>query len=182
MPPGLATDPEPHLQPYPILKMSNFIDLTDPVISFLVQSGRTINAPLLTLLSLVELLAKLVDWYNFGILLKVPPHVLRKIEADYPVISERRKTELYDYWLKNEDNPTWYKVCGALMKMPKREEEVLKDVLDKVFPLVSSLSYRYTFPFPPPPPPPKLTITHQSNVARSLTEIQINFAKLVSDI
>ena len=157
------------------------VDPTNPLISFLLQSGRSITPYYsFDLTALVCRLEKLVDWYNFGVLLKVPSHVLRKIEADHPDNLDRRKTELYEYWLNNEHNPSWYKVCDALMNMPK-ERDALEDVINNVFPLMS-YSEKNEFSHPFPPPPPKLTIAHQSNIACSLTEIQIKFADLVSDI
>ena len=75
------------------------INLTDDIIvSHLKQSGRMVipRVPL-DLQSLVVSLAKLVDWYNFGILLKVPPNVLRKIEDKHQNRLERRKADLYEY-------------------------------------------------------------------------------------
>ena len=156
--------------------------IEDFVVSHLKQSGRTPKPCLsLDLQSLVHILGKLVDWYNFGILLKIPPHVLRRIEAEHLVNMARRKTELLDYWLKNEYNPSWHKVYGALMKMPKQEEEVLKDV-NNVFPLIPSQvseCSQCTHLFPTPP---ELTIAYQEKVAQSLTEIQKKFARLVSNI
>ena len=154
----------------------------DPIALFLKRSGRILlPCKPLDLPTLTGCLIKLVDWYTFGILLEVPTHVLHKIEAEHSINLHRRKADLYDYWLKNEHQPTWYKVCDVLMKLEK-EEDVLKDVLDNVFPLASSRITVFSHPFPPPPPPPELTILHQGNVARSLTEIQKKFARLVSDI
>ena len=90
----------------------------DPIVLFLERSGRN---PLphqhLDLPTLTSCLTKLVDWYTFGILLKVPPHVLHRFEAEHPVNLYRRKADLYDYWLKNEHQPSWYKVCDVLMKL-----------------------------------------------------------------
>ena len=157
--------------------------IKNPLTSFLLQSGRSL-VPHYTfdLTALVCRLEKLVDWYTFGILLKVPPHVLRRIEAEHPNNLDRRKTDLYEYWLNNEHEPSWYKVCDALMNMPK-ERDVVEDVVDKVFPRISSkYNEKNKFSHPFPPPPPELTIAHQSNVARSLTEIQMKFAGLVSGI
>ena len=152
----------------------------DAVVSYLRQSGRMVMPCVsLDLRSLIRILTKLVDWYTFGLLLNVPSNELRKIEDKHQNKLERRKADLYEDWLNNEDNPSWYKVYDALMNMP-REEEVLKDVHDNVFPLVTSKVSEYTHPFPPTPP--KLTIAHQEDVAHSLKEIQKKFARLVSKI
>ena len=157
----------------------NFTD--DRVVSYLMQSGRMfLPQQLFDLKNLVLILCKLVNWYDFGILLKIPPYVLDKIEYEHSVKFERKKMELFKYWLDKGDNPTWYKVYDALMNMPKREEDVLKDFHNNVFPLVTSQVSEYTHSFPPPPA--ELTIAHQGNVARSLTEIQKKFARLVCDI
>ena len=60
---------------------------------------------------------KMVDWYRLGVQLEVPTDKLDKIEEDYRSQSEKQLTKVLDYWLLNEPNPTWDKICEVLRKM-----------------------------------------------------------------
>lgn len=144
----------------------------NPVLS-LIQSGRSPEPQYpLDLPILIWLLYKLVDWYTFGLLLDVPHYELNKIKVQHPVNLDRQKTDLFHYWLKNGRSPNWLQVYGALVNMPKQENEVVKDVLDNVFPLLENI--KFTHPFPTPSP--EIVV---DDVAQSLTKIQTMFARLV---
>ena len=59
---------------------------------------------------------EMVDWHQLGVQLEIPPHRLDKIEEDYRT-SERRLCKVLEYWLTNEMNPSWDKICEALRRM-----------------------------------------------------------------
>lgn len=63
---------------------------------------------------MVEL--KAVDWHQLGVQLQVPFDKLDKIDEDYRR-SERKLSEVLGYWLLNEHNPTWDKICDALKRI-----------------------------------------------------------------
>jgi hypothetical protein len=58
----------------------------------------------------------MVNWHKLGVQLEIPPEKLDKIEEDYPT-SERRRYEVLLYWLYNETDPSWDKICDALRRM-----------------------------------------------------------------
>ena len=59
---------------------------------------------------------KMVNWHRLGTQLEVPPDRLDKIEEDHPT-SERRLYEVLWYWLNDETDPSWDKICEALCRM-----------------------------------------------------------------
>ena len=59
---------------------------------------------------------KMVNWHRLGRQLDVPPDRLDKIEEDYAT-SERRLYEVMLYWLNDETDPSWDKICEALRRM-----------------------------------------------------------------
>ena len=59
---------------------------------------------------------RMVNWHQLGIQLQLPPDKLDKIEEDYPS-AERRLSEVLQYWLDDEKNPSWDKVCEALRRI-----------------------------------------------------------------
>ena len=56
---------------------------------------------------------KKVNWHRLGIQLRVPPDRLDKIEEDYRS-ADRKLSEVLTYWLLNEIDPSWNKICEAL--------------------------------------------------------------------
>ena len=59
---------------------------------------------------------RMVNWYQLGIQLQLPPDKLDKIEEDYPS-AETRLSKVLQYWLYTEKNPSWDKICEALRRM-----------------------------------------------------------------
>ena len=57
-----------------------------------------------------------VDWHQLGVQLRLPPDRLDKIEEDYKQ-SERRLYKVLEYWLDNEMNPSWDKICETLRRI-----------------------------------------------------------------
>ena len=63
---------------------------------------------------LIHELAAISDqWIELGKHLNIPLPVMKKIECD-TVRLERRQAKLFQYWVKNETEPTWQKVVDAL--------------------------------------------------------------------
>ena len=60
---------------------------------------------------------KKVDWHRLGIQLRVPPDRLDKIEDDYRHSADRKLSEVLMWWLQNEKDPSWNKICEALRRM-----------------------------------------------------------------
>ena len=58
----------------------------------------------------------MVDWYQLGVQLELPPDRLDKIEEDSKG-AEKRLCKVLQYWLTNETNPSWDKICEALHRM-----------------------------------------------------------------
>ena len=58
-----------------------------------------------------------VDWYQLGIQLEVPIHILRKIERQNPRDESRMLTEMLEYWKDNEEDPSWEKIAEALQRI-----------------------------------------------------------------
>ena len=67
-------------------------------------------------LSDLVVVLKSVDWHQLGTQLKVPDHKLRTIDGDYNK-SERKLNETLQYWLKNDDESSWEKICEALKRI-----------------------------------------------------------------
>ena len=65
---------------------------------------------------LVHELSKVADWHLLGVQLRLPPDKLDKIEEDHKR-SERRLCKVLEYWLNNETDPSWNKICEALRRM-----------------------------------------------------------------
>ena len=58
---------------------------------------------------------KQVEWYELGIQLDVPAHLLKAIERENPTES-RRMADMLQYWLGNE-TATWQKIIEALERI-----------------------------------------------------------------
>ena len=72
----------------------------------------------LTLNELVFKLKKVSDWYKLGVLLDVPIWELKKIEQLNGGV-EKYKTELFDFWLKNSEAPTWETIVNAVRQLDR---------------------------------------------------------------
>ena len=59
---------------------------------------------------------KMVNWHKLGVQLRLPPEKLKEIEENYPT-SYRRLYEVLEYWLNDETDPSWDKICEALLRM-----------------------------------------------------------------
>ena len=62
----------------------------------------------------------MVDWIHLGLFLRVPYSVLRTVEADHRGQTKRCKTEMLDWWVKNEEQPTLLAVVRALVGIGMR--------------------------------------------------------------
>ena len=58
-----------------------------------------------------------VDWYQLGIQLEVPIHILRKIEKQNPRDESRMLTEMLEYWKDNKEDPSWEKIAEAVQRI-----------------------------------------------------------------
>ena len=58
-----------------------------------------------------------VDWYQLGIQLEVPIHILRKIERQHPHDESRMLTEMLEYWKDDEEDSSWEKIVKALQRI-----------------------------------------------------------------
>ena len=59
---------------------------------------------------------KAVNWHQLGLQLQVPPDKLDKIDEDYRS-SDRKLSEVLQYWLLNDLHPSWDKICDALRRI-----------------------------------------------------------------
>ena len=68
-------------------------------------------------MDLLEDLYEVVNWYTFGVHLKVAPWRLEVIRNDYPTSEERRNKALI-WWLENtlEEEKKWATIVCALCK------------------------------------------------------------------
>ena len=121
-------------------------------------------------------LSHLVNWYNFGVLLGVPTHILQKIEKEHPFSLTRCKAELFDYWLKNCEDPTWFRVAESLYEAGEQElyQEINKQYcgIGTDCEVVDAASK----------PQNVVTITDADTLASSLESMQAKFASLVVEI
>jgi hypothetical protein len=58
-----------------------------------------------------------VDWNQLGIQLDVPRHILKNFDRDYPHDSSRKLSEVLQYWINNEPEPSWEKILQALQRI-----------------------------------------------------------------
>ena len=83
-----------------------------------------------TLQALVNELASVEDWHLLGVNLGLRGHQLREIERNYPLESNRRKTETLDFWQRNAKSATWEAVVQALCLM---QEHVVADAIRRKY-------------------------------------------------
>ena len=121
-------------------------------------------------------LSHLVNWYNFGVLLGVPTHILQKIEKEHPFSSTRCKAELFDYWLKNCEDPTWFRVAESLYEAGEQE---LYQEINKEFCGIGCDNDREIAALKPQN---VVTITDEDKLASSLESMLAKFASLVVEI
>ena len=57
-----------------------------------------------------------VYWHDIGLQLSVPTHILKQIEREKREES-RRLADVLDYWLSNEESPSWEKIIVALKRV-----------------------------------------------------------------
>ena len=67
------------------------------------------------LLELMEELHKVVGWYDVGIYLKVPTHILETIKEDHQSNNERKRA-MFTWWLENTLEKKWSTIVLALSK------------------------------------------------------------------
>ena len=67
----------------------------------------------MTLQNLTSDLWSVVNWHSLGLLLGVPPSELRRIELDFISNSERKKSEMLYWWLRNKQ-ASWHDIVKAL--------------------------------------------------------------------
>ena len=60
---------------------------------------------------------EVTDWYALGIYLGVECSILKRIEKNCSGDIERCKTEVVNFWLRNDSKPTWSKLAGAVEDM-----------------------------------------------------------------
>ena len=60
---------------------------------------------------------KEVDWYQLGIQLNVPSHILTNIKRENTGNESRKLSEVLQYWLKNEPAASWKKIIQALQRI-----------------------------------------------------------------
>ena len=60
---------------------------------------------------------KEVDWNQLGIQLNVPRHILRNIDRENPGNESRKLSEVLQYWIDNEPEPSWEKIIQALQRI-----------------------------------------------------------------
>ena len=54
------------------------------------------------------------DWFPLGVQLGSSSSRLREIEMDYPRDTQRCKTEVLDFWLRNGSQISWQKLAQAV--------------------------------------------------------------------
>ena len=83
----------------------------------------TVLAPLRTdsgLKQLLDELHEVIEWFELGIHLGVPPHELSKIEREGGGI-DACKRKMLSYWLKNSQDVSWEALKRALFDMSKHD-------------------------------------------------------------
>ena len=65
-------------------------------------------------------LRDLTEWFRLGIRLGIKHSDLKKIESNYEGDVERCKTEMLDFWKKNDAKPSLKKLTKALEEMDYR--------------------------------------------------------------
>ena len=58
-----------------------------------------------------------VDWYQLGVQLEVPIHILKRIKRQNVHDELAMLTEMFEYWKDNEEDPSWEKIAEALQRI-----------------------------------------------------------------
>ena len=69
---------------------------------------------------------KEVDWNQFGIQLNVPRHILRNIDRENPGNESRKLSEVLQYWIDNESEPSWEKIVQALQRISGHKNIIIR--------------------------------------------------------
>ena len=62
--------------------------------------------------------------------LKIESDVVKKIQADCPLDTDRAKLRLFQYWVNSDLNASWKRVTTALEKLDRRD--LAKTISDKM--------------------------------------------------
>ena len=57
-----------------------------------------------------------MDWYQLGVQLNVPEHILTQIDLENPGNESRKLTKLLQYWKRNNE-ASWEKIVKALQRI-----------------------------------------------------------------
>ena len=74
----------------------------------------------LRILDLADVLAglkEITDPYQLGIQLDIDTSILKKIENDYPGKTDRQKSEVIEYWLRNSQDASWTALADAVERI-----------------------------------------------------------------
>ena len=83
---------------------------------------------------------KEVDWYQLGIQLEVPIHVLTEIDRENPGDERRKLTKVLDYWIKNaKPAASWETIVKALQRITGHGN-VIANIQSYISPLTISQS------------------------------------------
>ena len=71
-----------------------------------------------TLLDLMEELNEVVEWFTFGVFLKIPYHKLKAIECDYWTVRERQR-DMFAWWLNStpKEEIKWSTIVHTLSRI-----------------------------------------------------------------
>ena len=84
----------------------------------------------LTVRNLVNQTTEVNDWYMMGVQVDVEPTVLKEIEETCPMSVNKRKTELFDHWLRTDVEASWEKLATGLDDM--QTHKVLAERIRKI--------------------------------------------------
>ena len=73
---------------------------------------------------------KEVDWNQLGIQLNVPRHILKNIDRENPGNESRKLSEVLQYWIDNEPEPSWEKIIQALQRIG-RHKNIITSIQSK---------------------------------------------------
>ena len=70
-------------------------------------------------------LKEVTNWYKLGMQLGLKPFKLEEFHAKHYYDVQNCKTEVLNWWLHNEENPSWEKLAQAV----ERDHSVLAKIL-----------------------------------------------------
>ena len=59
----------------------------------------------------------MTNWYSLGVQLEITPEDLNQIESNHSGDTERCKTEVVNFWLRNTQECTWDRLTQAVDEM-----------------------------------------------------------------